>query len=115
MHFTCRTEIIDKTMVLFFEGRILDISSADDLMIEVDKEIENGIKKFIVDFSKIDYINSSGLGLLINLLNKVRNNYGELYICSMPAKVKALVTTSKLDHIFNIEDSLESALQKTKA
>lgn len=102
-------------MVLFFEGRILDVSAADDLLIEVDNEIEKGRKVFIADFSKIDYINSSGLGLLINLLNKVRNNYGEFYICSMPAKVKALVTTSKLDHIFNIEENLESALQKSKA
>lgn len=108
--------IVEKNeiQVISFQGRILDKENSIPFFKEIDKLFEQGKKKLIANFSNIEYINSAGLNLLITLLNKSRDNSGEFYICNIPVVVKRLITISKLDSIFKIEESLDSALQKIK-
>ena len=115
MSFSYKLELLENIVIIYFKGRIFDKSEADELYGELDTLISVGKNKMIVDFSNIDYINSSGLNVLINLLNKSRDSYGELIICNIPEKVLKLIVTSKLENIFKIEDSKESALQKIQS
>jgi anti-anti-sigma factor len=71
-------------------------------------------KSFIAYFSMRNNINSSGINLLITLLNKTQDNYGELYICNLSIALKRLIAISKLESIFEIEESRKLALQKFK-
>lgn len=100
--------------IIKFEGKILDRSHTAHLLSAFEVSIKQGNKKFIIDFSEIDYINSAGLNVLITLLTKTRDNYGEFYICNVPIKVKRLIETSKLESIFKMEANLNDALQKLR-
>lgn len=104
----------DDVIVIDFFDRILDVSEAEQMIHQVERQLLGGSQKFIINFQQVDYINSSGLNVLITLLTKIRDNYGELYICQVSEKIKKLIQTTKLDNIFKIEDDLERALEKLK-
>ena len=96
------------------KGRILDRSEAEKMMEEVSKNIDDGKTKLIFNFEELDYMNSAGLNVLITLLTKSRNNYGEMALCNLSDKVRNLLVTSKLQNIFKIVDSEEAAREIVK-
>jgi anti-anti-sigma factor len=84
------------------------------MMEEVDVLMDDGKNNFILDLSKIDYMSSAGLNVMISLLTQSRNRYGELVVCEVPDKVSRLLVTSKLQNIFTITDTQAEALKKVK-
>jgi len=54
-------------------------------------------------------MNSTGLSILINLFTQTRNRGGELVITNIPEKINNLLVITKLNSIFNIEDTVEDA------
>jgi anti-anti-sigma factor len=69
-------------------------------------------KKFIINFSKIDYINSTIVGALIGMRNIVRERGGDLILCCVNPKIRRtfdLIGTSQILKIYNTEeDALEN-------
>ena len=87
------------------KGRILDLSEAEGMMEKVSSNIEDGQTKLLFNLKELDYMNSSGLNVLINLLTKSRNHYGEMVLCELSDKVEKLLVTSKLHDIFKITEN----------
>jgi anti-sigma B factor antagonist len=112
MKFEFKVEELNEIVIIHFIGSIFDKSEATDLLTSIDDYLEKGTNKFIVNLSQIDYMNSSGLGILINILTKSRNKYGELVVCEIPDKVVKLLVTSKLKNIFKITESQDLAIEK---
>lgn len=109
MAFTYQFLKSEQGLVIEFNGRILDKSDAAEMYQHFEKEIKAGNQLFFIDLSRIDYMNSGGLNILISMLNLCRNHYGKLVLCGATEKVKQLIITSKLQQIFTLEDSLEEA------
>ena len=95
-------------------GDLIDRGQAKELMAEVDKNIADGKVKFVFQFEKLKYINSSGLGIIITLFTRARKNGGEIVICCVNDKVKELLVITKLNTVFTVTKSLETALLKLK-
>lgn len=91
------------------KGRILDRSEAEEMITEVSQNIQDGKSRLIFDFEGIDYMNSAGLNVLITLLTKSRNEYGEMALYNLSEKVKKLLVTSKLQNIFKIVETEAAA------
>ncbi len=66
--------------------------------------LERGDRKFIVDFSKTDYIDSSGLGVLVTLSKKIREQGGQLSLVSLSEDLRTLFELTKLDTLFVFSD-----------
>lgn len=76
-------------------------------MVEIVSDaILDGTKNFVVDLSDVRYISSSGIGLLITMLTKMRNSGGELYLTSPSEHVRKLLIITKLNNIFTVYDSV---------
>ena len=67
-------------------------------------QLERGDRKFIVDFSKTDYIDSSGLGVLVTLSKKIREQGGQLSLASLSEDLRTLFELTKLDTLFIFSD-----------
>ncbi len=67
-------------------GNLLSKDSAEELTQHFDQLIENKQLYFIINMERMDYLNSTGLNILIGLLTKVRNSGGEMIICNVPKK-----------------------------
>jgi len=74
-------------------------------------ELERGEKKFLIDFSQTGYIDSSGLGVLVSLSKKIREQGGELRLANLNDDLKTLFELTKLDTLFQIADTRERALE----
>lgn len=107
-----KEELIDKVLLLSLEGDLIGGGDTDALLERVKFHVEKGVIKCIVDISDVRYINSSGIGLLITILTKVRNKEGELILINPSEQVKKLLIITKLNAIFSILKTREEAIKR---
>jgi len=79
--------------ILYLEG-FLDAHTSVELEKSFEKLIEDKKFKIIVNFEKLSYISSAGLGVFMAYIETIRNNAGDIKLCKMS------------DKIFNIFDML---------
>ena len=96
-----------KVHYLFMEGDLIGDEAGPRLAELVSDSVEEGIKVLVIDLEKVRYISSSGLGLLITLLTKMKNAGGELFLTAPSEHVKKLLIITKLNGIFRVLDSLD--------
>lgn len=72
--------------------------------------LEGGDRKFLVDFTDTGYIDSSGLGVLVSLSKKIRDEGGDLRLAGLNEDLRTLFELTKLDTLFAISDSPADAL-----
>jgi anti-sigma B factor antagonist len=93
------------------KGDLIEKSLADPLLEDLDKQLNQGNLKFVIDFSQLNYLNSNGLGVLIKLLTKIRNKGGELSGFALNDKIKKLLLITKLNQLFIINETLEDSIK----
>ncbi len=96
--------------VVAVEGQLI-VGNRQELKQKVLEELENGERKFVVDFDQTGYIDSSGLGVLVSLSKKIREQGGELRLANLNEDLRTLFELTKLDTLFKIADSRSEALQ----
>lgn len=96
-----------KVHYLFMEGDLIGDEAGPMLAEMVSDSVEEGIKIMVIDLEKVRHISSSGLGLLITLLTKMKNAGGELFLTSPSEHVKKLLIITKLNGIFKVLDSVD--------
>ncbi|MEE2899433.1 MAG: STAS domain-containing protein [Gemmatimonadota bacterium] len=91
------------------EGQLI-VGNRQELKQRVLEQLEGGDRKFVIDFSSTGYIDSSGLGVLVSLSKKIREQGGELRLSSMNEDLRTLFELTKLATLFRIMDTKEEAL-----
>lgn len=100
----------DGVTVVDVEGQLI-VGNRQELKARILEELEAGERKFVVDFSQTGYIDSSGLGVLVSLSKKIREQGGELRLSSLNEDLRTLFELTKLDTLFRIADSREESLE----
>ena len=75
--------------------------------------IEDKPEKLVIDLSKVTYIDSSGLAVLINAMRRVEAYRGKLYLVGMQEALRIIFETLRLDQVFRIRRSAVDALKAT--
>ena len=96
--------------ILDIEGR-LDINVSNKIRENLDSVISNGKKKIVFNLREVDFINSSGLGILVSSLKKIKENGGVLKILNLQNYVKELFEISQLIKVFEIYDDESTAVK----
>ncbi len=65
----------------------------------------------MIDFANTGYIDSSGLGVLVSLSKKIREQGGELRLAALNEDLRTLFELTKLDTLFKIADTRAQALE----
>lgn len=73
------------------------------------KCVDEGPKNIILVLSQIDFVDSSGLGALVQLVKKTQNEGGTLQIVTN-ARVTQTVKLVRLENFLSLQPSLEDAL-----
>lgn len=87
------------------DENILGLNQFNTLNDLIEKEIESGIKNYIFDLSKLITINSSGLGILISSLKRVKASGGSLKIINANEKIISIFKLTKLNNVFEFDQS----------
>ncbi|MCH7411049.1 STAS domain-containing protein [Belliella sp. DSM 111904] len=95
--------------VLHIQGDLIGDEVGPKLVEVVTDAVNDKVNNFVVDLKDVRYISSSGIGVLITMLTKMRNAGGEVYLTSPSEHVKKLLIITKLNNIFTVYDSIEDA------
>jgi len=95
--------------VIDVKGQLI-VGNRQELKQKVLDELEAGARKFLVDFAGTGYIDSSGLGVLVSLSKKIREQGGELRLANLNEDLRTLFELTKLDTLFQIANNREDAL-----
>ena len=96
-------------VVVGVEGQLI-VGNRQELKAKVLDALEGGAKKFVIDFSRTGYIDSSGLGVLVSLSKKIREQGGELRLAGLNEDLQTLFELTKLDTLFSISKTSAEAL-----
>jgi len=96
-------------VVIEVEGQLI-VGNRQELKQRVLDALEAGDRKFLIDFTRTGYIDSSGLGVLVSLSKKIRDEGGDLRLAGLNEDLKTLFELTKLDTLFAITDSAQEAL-----
>lgn len=95
-------------------GRI-DHATSDDFEKFLDSTIQDNSRKIIIDFSNCNYVSSSGLRVLLVTSKTLQKDAGSLVLCNLPPHIEDIFETAGFTKIFNITDSVETALTATRS
>ncbi len=82
----------------------VDINTANELREGLYNIIENNADHIQLDCSDLSYIDSTGLGVLVAVLKKVKSNQKNVYITNLKKTIKKLFIITGLDKVFIIEE-----------
>jgi anti-anti-sigma factor len=95
--------------IVKIEGR-LDAVSSPTLESRLTGLLEGNHKVVIINFSKINYLSSAGLRLLLSATKKFKSKQGELVCCSINEEVMEIIKMASFERILTIYPDEKSAL-----
>lgn len=90
----------------------LDQHSVENLRIRVSELIEKyKIKHLVLNFFKLNFMDSSGVGFIIGRYNRLKQESGSVVLCSLNENIKRLIYLSGLNKICMISKNEEEVNQ----
>lgn len=104
-------ESVGEICVIAPYGR-LDTASSTDFEIYIQGLISDSKSQFIIDFSNVSYVSSTGLRILLLLTKKLDSTQGSLKICALNEHVTHVFTVSGISTLFSIYPDRSTALEE---
>ena len=89
--------------ILRIEGDITSASEAD-LMAAYGTAVAGGARTVILDFSRLEYMNSGGIGLLVTLLVRAQRAGGRLLATGLSDHYRQIFALTRLDEAIELMD-----------
>ena len=105
---------LDDVVILDLSGRITIGEGTLIIRDHLQKLLNAGDRKFLLNLSDVDYIDSSGLGELVTAFTTVRNKGGQLKLLNLTKRVQDLLQITKLLTVFEAFNSEAEALKTMK-
>ena len=110
MDLDVETGTIDGAALLTLRGEI-DVYTAPRLRQAIIDLVDGGADRIVVDMEKVDFLDSTGLGVLVGGLKRVRMKDGSLSIVTTQDKILKIFDITGLSKVFPIFGSLDEALK----
>ena len=95
--------------ILRIEGDVTSASEGD-LMSAYGRATADGAAAVVLDFSKLAYMNSGGIGLLVTLLVRAQRGGGRLIATGLSEHYRQIFLLTRLDEAIEIHDDETAAL-----
>src|SRR5215813_5307300 len=105
---------LDDVVILDLSGRITMGEGTLMVRDQIQKLLNAGDRKFLLNLADVDYIDSSGLGELVTSFTTVRNHNGQLKLLNLTKRVQDLLQITKLLTVFEVFNSEAEALKTMK-
>ncbi|MFP5346865.1 MAG: STAS domain-containing protein [Actinomycetes bacterium] len=91
-------------------GGEIDVYTAPVLRERLNDLVGDGHHHLIVDMEKVDFLDSTGLGVLVGGLKRVRSHDGSLRLVCTQEKILKVFRITGLTKVFPIHDTVEEAV-----
>jgi anti-sigma B factor antagonist len=111
---TFSEETTDGVLVLGVTGKI-QTETSDELLAKLNGLTDQGVRHFLLDFSGVEYINSSGLRVLLIVAKKLNRLAGKIVIANAADWIQEVLRVSGCAAVIGFYPSQEEALKAIKA
>jgi anti-sigma B factor antagonist len=94
-------EIDHDVLILSADGG-LNAGNAEGFVRDIEALVDAGLRKIIVDCSRLDVISSYGLGVLVRIHRRMRQHGGDVKLCSVRGLVPQILAMTRLDRVFGL-------------
>ncbi len=101
-------DVDSEVLVIKADGG-LNAGTAEGFVEDLEKLVDAGLRKIIVDCSELSYISSFGLGVLIRLHSRLARHDGNVKIASVKGVVVEVMRVTKLTRLFEIYPDVSRA------
>ena len=108
MELDIATEHSDDSCVLTLSGEV-DVYTAPRLKETLVEQVESGCVRIIVDLDEVGFIDSSGLGVLVGGLRRVKEQDGAIRLVCTRENVLKIFRITGLDKVFPIFSDIGEA------
>lgn len=105
-----KKELKNGVAVIYLSGNLLGENANGPVLEYLKEQLEAGNKKVLFNLAELKFINSTGLGMLMTAIARVRNAGGEMYLCNVPDMMTKILKMMKLDNTFPIALSEQDAV-----
>jgi len=106
MEFRLQTD--NDIMIIALRGR-LDIDSSDMLK-QAFADWTTSTKKFVFDCSELEFLDSTGLGILLMCLKQTMKEDGDIRLACLNETVRMVLEITRADDIFQLFPTVEQAV-----
>jgi anti-sigma B factor antagonist len=106
---TLATNEVDGATIIAVGGEI-DVYTAPKLRDKITELVADGVYDLIVDMEAVEFLDSTGLGVLVGGLKKVRAHEGSLQLICTQDRLLKIFRITGLAKVFVIHDSADGAL-----
>ena len=102
--------VINGVVVISLVGS-LDTTNANTLKELMDRHLDDGRSKFLLDYRRVEYISSAGWGVLLGRIKRIRERAGELIIAGMTPEIESIFKILELDRVITTMPTLDEAAE----
>jgi len=102
-------EVTEQTRLIDIKGDIT-AQSEDVLMDAYGRSSGEGVKAIVLNFTRLDYMNSGGIGLLVTLLVRAQRQRQRMLAYGLSDHYRQIFELTRLDEAIGIHDSEDDAL-----
>lgn len=110
-----KTREAGNVMVFDVSGHVMGGPDADTFHELVKSQLSEGRMKILVNLGKVNWINSTGLGILIAGYTSVQDAGGEFKLAKISSRIESILMVTKLAGIFESYETEEEALASFSA
>ena len=107
-----RKELKNGVAVIYLSGNLLGENANGPVLDYLKEQLEAGNKKVLFNLTDLKFINSTGLGMLMTAVARVKNAGGEMYLCNVPDIMTKILKMMKIESTFPIAASEEEVVAK---
>lgn len=97
-------------LLLKVAGKV-DSNTSGEFEISLNEHIKENPEKIAADFSKVDYISSAGLRIILSLVKKVSRNKGKIVLFSLQPTLREIFEISGFTKVIALAEDKESAIK----
>jgi anti-sigma B factor antagonist len=109
--FAIQTSLENDLSIVALEG-FVDAHTAPQFEDAIQKAVDSGSVRIVVNCEKLNYISSAGLGVFMSFIEEVRDRGGDIKICGLTPKVKHTFDILGFQDIFEMLDDQPTALRR---
>lgn len=104
----------DGFIVVTIEGQVR-ISTQNDFLDYLNQLFDSyATKTVLLDMDKVSYMNSAGIGIIVDTFKKFRDNGGRMVLCGLTGDILRLFEVTKLNRFIEIYPFVDEAIHKLK-
>ena len=98
-----------EVQALDLEGEV-DVYTAPVLRQAILDQVEGGVKHLLINLTRVEYLDSTGLGILIGGVKRLKEQGGSLRLVGPSARIQRIFEITGLNKIFDVYASEQEAL-----